>query len=80
MEREQEIKLQIDNFLTNDELARTLTNEVVADLIRGWLQGYQVYTPSALFLEFPKECDQLLCLIQSPLDILVESLEYFGLP
>jgi hypothetical protein len=74
--------------LTNEEQAKNLTKEVVTQMINGWLQGFQVFTPSQLFREFPKEYSDLTSVIQSPLyihfiifsNILIETLEFFGLP
>ncbi|KAM3135741.1 hypothetical protein pb186bvf_012138 [Paramecium bursaria] len=79
-DKDQEIKLQIDSYLTNEEQAKTLNKEVVTNLINGWLNEYKVFCPSQLFLEFPNEFNDLECITIKPLQILLEALEYFGLP
>lgn len=49
-------------------------------MINGWLSDYKVFCPSDLFLEFPNKFQDLESLTIEPLQILLETLEYFGLP
>lgn len=78
-DRDQEIKLQIDNYST-EEQAKVLTKELVTNMINGWLSEYKVFCPSDLFLEFPHLYPDLTCLTIPAIQLLLEALEYFGLP
>lgn len=46
--------MQIDSF-SNEEQAKTLTKEVVTNMINEWLADYKIFTPSQLFMEFPEK-------------------------
>ena len=65
---------------SSEENAKELTKDKVTRMMEEWLTGYQVFTPSHLFKEFPNLYPDLTCIIQNPLSILIETLEYFGLP
>ncbi|CAD8112864.1 unnamed protein product [Paramecium primaurelia] len=78
-DRDQEIKQKIDDY-GQEDLAKTLTPQVVTDMINGWLKDYQVFKPSDLFLEYPNLFKDLECITIKPIQILLEALEFFGLP
>lgn len=49
-------------------------------MINGWLKDYQVFKPSDLFLEYPDSFKDLECITIKPIQVLLEALEFFGLP
>ncbi|CAK79302.1 unnamed protein product (macronuclear) [Paramecium tetraurelia] len=78
-DRDQEIKQKIDDY-GQEDLAKTLTQQVVTNMINGWLKDYQVFKPSDLFLEYPDSFKDLECITIKPIQVLLEALEFFGLP
>lgn len=48
---------------SSEENAKELTKEKVTRMIDEWLTGFQVFTPSHLFKEFPNLYPDLTCII-----------------
>lgn len=78
--KENEIKQQMEGFITNKEQAKTLTRPIVEKMIDSWVLGFHYNQPSALFLESECTDPELLCIIQSNRQFFLETLTFFGLP
>lgn len=80
LQKEAEIKFQMDNLINNKEQAKTLTKAIVEKMIDAWVTGYQFNQPSSLFLEQPAKDQELFCIIQTARQFFLETLVFFGLP
>jgi hypothetical protein len=49
-------------------------------MIDDWLEGVVIHQPSDLFREFPDFDPDIQCMILKPRELLLETLEFFGLP
>jgi hypothetical protein len=44
------------------------------------MEGFQTHQPSEIFTQFPDYEPDIQCMILSPRQLLLETLEFFGLP
>ena len=59
IEREADIRQQIENYINNDLLAQTLTANAVEKLIDSWLKQFAFNQPSKIFIELPSDDHEL---------------------
>ncbi|EAR95092.1 hypothetical protein TTHERM_00641200 (macronuclear) [Tetrahymena thermophila SB210] len=79
-EKEQEIVMKIDEIINNDAIQKNLTKKQVEEFLDEWLRGYELHQPSDLFYQYPHIFPNTQSIILTPRQLLIETLEFFGLP
>ena len=64
----------------HSEKVKTLDRKIVIELFESWLSEFELYQPGEFFKDHPSDDTELVCSVQSKLDFLLKTLEYFGLP
>lgn len=80
IDREELIMTEIDSFTTDEEKKKTLDRAKVLEWFESWLTDFELQQPSAFFRDHPTNDSDLVCSIQTKLEFLLRTLEYFGLP
>lgn len=71
----------IDEKLTaSEEILKQLNRQKVEEMIDQWMKGYVIHQPSDLFKAHPEFCEDISTTILTPRQMLLETLEFFGLP
>lgn len=80
MARSEDILREIDEWVSDEEKIKTLTKETVVQMFDTWLNEFQVVQPSQFFVDHPTNDTDLTCSIQTELEFMLTTLEFFGLP
>jgi len=80
--RANEILEIMDTFIQNeDEAKEKLSQEyVINELFNNWLAGFKIQQPGDYFLSLQKDNVELEYNTQSEIELMLETLECFGLP
>ena len=76
-----EVNKQIDDMVANDEVNKTLDRPKVEEMFFDkWLESFEIRNPDGNFFNDAENDDEMLvCNIQSKLELLLSTLEIFGL-
>lgn len=66
--------------MQNEEEAKNLDRKAVEQIMDEWLYEFQLTQPSEYFLDHPTDDYELVCNILTEKEILISTLEIFGLP
>ena len=83
VEHSDEIMKEIDEYLTSEEKAKEqLTDRTVVEktLFGKWLNDFTIHNPDDFFLEQEEIDNELESNIMSPIEFMLNTLEFFGLP
>ena len=78
--RETLAKEKMSEYLTNEELYKTLKREDVEQMIDEWLAGFRLAQPGSIFEQEGVKDPEVNCWVMSERDFFLETLTYFGLP
>jgi len=57
-----------------------LDKEKVIEMMNSWLDGFKLKQPSEFFKDHPTNDSELVCSIQTEMEFMLSTLEFFGLP
>lgn len=77
-----DIMESMDNFIQNeDESKEKLSQEfVIHELFDNWLGGFKIQKPDDYFLNLQSDDIELQFSIQTEIELMMQTLEFFGLP
>ena len=77
---EEQIMEEIDAIVGEKEEYKKFDTPNVIELFNKWLEEFELYSPGEFFNEHPSNDPELVCSVQSKMDFMIKTLEFFGLP
>lgn len=82
IEHSDEIMKEIEEYLVTEEKAKELIDRTIVEktLFGKWLADFKIHNPSDFFLEQEEIDNELESNIMEPIEFMLNTLEFFGLP